>query len=516
MKIAQNMKWLSLLAIAFVTFLGACKKDNNEEAGMVQLLSFGPTGAMHGDTLRFIGTHLERVTEIQLTGATVAQSQFISQDYEEIKVIIPVSTQKGYVTIISPEGEITSKTMLDLSVIPSITSVTAEARPGANITIAGNHLDWITGVTFAKEKQVTSFVSQSISELVVTVPADAESGYLVFSSGGTEPITFESADPLKVTLPVATGFAPAAVKHASNLTINGTNLDLVHKIKLPGVSADITTFVSQTATQLVVNVPGDAVTGKVTLYPASGVASESTMEMMVAYPGVTAMAPNPIDIGATLTLTGTNLDLVKSISFQGVSTAVTAFESQAATSLKVKVPTGAINGKLTLAIHNTTQVVTSANQLIINGYVVPTGPAYAIYEDGITSKWNGWVGGGWGGTVDLNNATPVKRGTASAKITYVSGGWGVPLQLGGGDINLTTYSTFRVSIYGGPGSDGKLVNIGFNEADGKSVTVVEGKWTDFDIPLSQISSATKLTHLYLKNYNPSGAFTIYIDDMGLN
>jgi hypothetical protein len=225
------------------------------------------------------------------------------------------------------------------------------------------------------------------------------------------------------------------------------------------------------------------------------------------------MDPNPVAIGSNLTITGTNLDLVKSVAFQGVATAVTSFVSQSATSLVVAVPVGSINGKITLGIINTNQTVLSSSSLSIVGYVVPGGPAYPIFDDVL--KWNGWVGGGWGGTKDVANASPVVRGTASIKISYV-GQWGVPLQLGGGNISLVPYTSFKVSIFGGPGSAGKSINIGFNEADGKTVTIVEGAWTNFDIPLGQISSATTLTHLYLKNYSAAGDFTIYVDDMGLN
>jgi hypothetical protein len=73
----------------------------------------------------------------------------------------------------------------------------------------------------------------------------------------------------------------------------------------------------------------------------------------------------------------------------------------------------------------------------------------------------------------------------------------------------------KVSIYGGTGSNGKSVNIGFNEVDGKTVTIVEGQWTDFTIPLSQISAISTLTHLYMKKYSATGAFTIYVDNLGI-
>jgi hypothetical protein len=262
-------------------------------------------------------------------------------------------------------------------------------------------------------------------------------------------------------------------------------------------------------------VPSETVSGKVTLYPASNVPSVSATNLNITYPAVADMAPNPVAIGSNVTITGTNLDLVKSVSFQGVATPVTSFVSQSATSLVVVVPVGSINGKITLGIINTSQTVLSSTSLSIIGYVVPGGPAFPIYDDAITANWNGWIGGGWGGTKDLANASPVVRGTASIKISYV-GQWGVPLQLGGAAISLAPYTTFKVSIYGGAGSSGKSINIGFNETDGKTVNIVEGAWTNFEIPLSQISSFTTLTHLYLKNYSAAGDFTIYVDDMGLN
>lgn len=507
----------ALLAFA-ISLVSACKKEAAEPILTVPstttLESFGPTGALHGDTLSIIGYHLDRVTQVDLTGASVLAASFISKSAELIKITIPASTEPGYITLKSSDGDIVSKTILNLEVMPTITSVTAEARPGSNISIKGNYLNWVTSVTFAKGLVVSTFVSQSISEVVVKVPDNAESGKLLINYAGTKPGEFESTNSLTVTLPVATSFAPNPVKHQTNVTINGTNLDLVKKINLAGVSAAVTSFVSQSATQIVLKVPSETVNGKVTLYPASNVPSVSTTDMNITYPAIADMAPNPVAIGSNLTITGTNLDLVKSVAFQGVATPVTTFVSQTATSLVVVVPVGSINGKITLGIINTSQTVLSASPLSIVGYVVPGGPAYPIFDDVL--KWTGWVGGGWGGTKDLANASPVKRGTASIKIEYTSGGYGVPLQLGGASISLAPYTTFKVSIYGGAGSNGKTVNIGFNEADGKTVTIVEGAWTDFDIPLGQISSTTTLGFLYLKNYSATGAFTIYVDDMGLN
>ncbi len=516
-----NVRLLCLLgAILCMGVITSCDKDDDNEinSGKIELLSFGPTGAAHGDTLRFIGNNLQKVTAIQFTGegaaATVEQKDFKQTTSELILLLVPAAAEKGYITLKTLEGDVISKTQLNLGVTTSVTSITDQARPGEDITITGNFLNWVTKVTFAKDKVVESFVSKSINQLVVTVPADAETGPLVLTYSGTDSSIVQTDDTLKITLPVATGFSPSPVKHKTDVTITGTDLDLTKKIVLPGVSTPVTSFVSQSATQLVINIPPETTKGKVTLFAASGVSTISDTELEVALPAVTTLTPDPVDIGANLTLNGANLDIVTSISFQGVSTPVTSFASQSPTKLVVKVPTGAINGKLVFGVLNST-LTSLSPVLTINGYIPPTGPSFPFYDEAITSNWNGWLGDGWGGTRDLQNQNPVRDGSYSCKINY-SGGWGSPLQLGGANIDLSAYSSFKISIYGDVGSNGKKVNIGINGSDAYTITLVEGKWTDYTIPISSLTTASKLTDIIIKEYNGSGGFTIYVDDMGLN
>lgn len=502
-----------LSMLCFVAFIGiatSCKK-NDAKSGKVELLSFGPTGAKHGDTLLFIGRNLGKVSSIEFTGNTaiVDQKSFVSQSDELIKLIVPTSAEKGFVTLKTTEGDIVSKTIFNLNVLTSVTSITAQARPGENITITGNYLNWVTRIMFARDKLVTTFVSKSINQIVVTVPADAETGPLILSFGGTDSADVQTADTLKVTLPMSTSFSPNPVKHGADLTITDTNLDLVRKVIFTGVASPVTSFVSQSATQIVVKVPASTTKGKVKLEAASEIQTTSTADLDVALPTITNMAPNAVDPLADLTITGTNLDLVSGVAFVGVTNAVTSFVSQTATSLVVKVPAGSITGKLTLQVKNSTLSVKSDNDLLIVGSSVPP---IIIYDDALS--WNGWVGGGWGGTKDLENTTPVQSGSKSCRISYV-GDWGVPLQLGGANISLAGYTSLKISIYGGAGSNNQNVNIGFNEADGKTITIVEGQWTEYTIPLSQISAASTLSFLYIKKYSSTGDFTIYFDNLGI-
>lgn len=512
-----------LALICFILSIGmitSCEKDDKENSGKIELLSFGPTGARHGDTLRFIGNNLNKVTAIQFTGgaaALVDKADFKTQTSELILLIVPAAAEKGFVTLKTPEGDIVTKTHLNLNVAVTVSTMTAQARPGENVTITGNYLNWVTRVTFARDKIVETFVSKTLNQLVVTIPADAETGPLVLSYSGTESDDIQTADTLKVTLPVTTALSPNPVKHQTNLTITGTNLDLAKKILFNGVSAPVTTFVSQNATQIVVKVPASTKKGKITLEAESGVKTVSAMDLDVVLPAVATMAPNPVDPGADLTITGTNLDLVSSVAFLNASP-VTTFVSQSATQIVVTVPTGVLNGQITLGVLNSTLTVQSADILQINGAVPPPTIALSIYDDAVTSNWTGtggWIGGGWGGSSDINNSSPVRVGTKSWKIDYV-GGWGSPLQLGGASVNMSSYTTFKVSIYGGPGTVGKKVNIGINGADAYTITLVEGAWTDYSIPISTLTGATTLTDIIIKEYNGTGGFTIYVDALGLN
>jgi hypothetical protein len=123
----------------------------------------------------------------------------------------------------------------------------------------------------------------------------------------------------------------------------------------------------------------------------------------------------------------------------------------------VTVPNGVLSGKITLGLSNPTDTVKSLESLGISGGVPPPTIALPIYDDAVTSNWTGtggWVGGGWGGTANYNNTSTVRAGTKSIRIDY-TGQWGAPVQLGAGNVNISAYTTFKISIYGAPGTAGK-------------------------------------------------------------
>ena len=516
-KLSSSRLLALMLFILSVGIVTSCDKDDDEvTSDKIELFSFGPTGAKHGDTIRFIGVNLNKVTAIQFTGtnATVNQADFKQQTSDLIKLLVPQAAEKGYVTLKTPEGDIVTKTQFNLDVLTTVTSITAQARPGQNVTITGTYLNWVDRVTFNRDKVVQTFVSKTMTQLVVKVPDDAETGPLVLHYGGTDSAYVQTADTLKVTLPVTTGLSPNPIKHQTNLTITGTDLDLTKQILFTNVATPVTTFVSQSATQIVVKVPAATKKGKVTLVAASGVQSVSTADLDVVLPTVTAMAPNPVDPGANLTVTGTNLDLVTSVSFVGALAPVTSFVSQSATQIVVTVPTGVLKGKITLGVLNSTLIVQSTVDLDITGGLPPLADfPFAIYTDALQNTFQDWS---YTSLHNFNSTENVRQGTKSIKSVYDAGNGYQGTTFHATTAASTTGRTLlEFSVFGEAGTNGKKLNVVINGNYGSppQVTLVAGAWTTFSLPLSTLGNPATIGEIVLQSAGWGG--TIHIDHVGL-
>lgn len=371
MKFLKHIKNLRILAFALICMLGtgillsSCEDDEGG-TGDIKVNSFGPSPVMRGGQLRFIGTNLDKVTAIILPG-DVEVTSFVTKSPNLLVIEVPEQAIQGYVTIKTPQGEIVTKTELGIAEPITIASISPGAiRPGGTITIEGTYLNLVTEVIFSNNKSVTEFESQSQSSLSVIVPEDAQTGKIILSDGEEEPNRIESETELQVVLPAGTSMSPDPVKPGLELTIAGTNLDLVKDITFEGdarVANDL--FVSQTEDEIVLVVPDDAQDGAVVLRPASAVEVELSEQLTLVAPEITSFTPNPGKNSDNITVTGTNLDLVTTVVFSG-DKAGAILDGRTETELTVKVPADATDGTITFNTRN--KPITTATTLTL---VVP-------------------------------------------------------------------------------------------------------------------------------------------------
>jgi hypothetical protein len=510
---------LSLLILALLIF-GSCKKDEQVQPA---LQSFGPTTVKHGETIKFIGVGLDQVTNIIMpVDIDVPASAFITHTSSLIEIKVPDESVAGYVTLKTSKGDITTKTIFGAAYEIAVTSFTpTSAKPGTNITINGDFLNYVKQVTFAQNQVVTEFVSQSLHQLVVQVPMAAQTGPIVLSDLAKTPQVVDqdvnkSSLILNVSLPAVSELSPSSVRQTQNLTVTGTDLDLVTKIDFPVLGGNGTVlasgFVSQSETQIVLTVPASAINGKLTLTSISEVQVVTAQSISIIQPNVSALSPSDPSsqvAGATLSLTGTDLDLVAKIKFPGVTDAVTSFILTGTTKIDVVIPQGVQGGTVILITQTQFSVPVSVpfgNQLTL---------LQVIYDDAIHSPFG--QGGGWGtggSTTDVTSTENPRVGTKSVKVTY-GGDWGGGCQFGtwsSSPLSTNGTSYFAFSIYGGAGTGGKTINVNVSGVQ-KAIPIVEGAWSDVKIALSDVNNPASISEVWFQDMGWSG--TVYIDQIGL-
>ncbi|MBN8576296.1 MAG: IPT/TIG domain-containing protein [Cytophagales bacterium] len=506
---------VSLLLVAGFAFLSSCQEE--EGSSEVILLSFGPSGVHHGDEITFFGQNLDKVSAIVFAPSVeIPKSAFNSSRADRINITVPEAAEAGKIILKTPQGDLESKTILNFEVPVVITSITPEAKPGSTITIRGEKINWIERLTFPSDIVLTKedFTSQSLTELVVTVPLDAQTGFLLFATGGTKPLTFGSEDQLIVTVPAVTAVTPAAIRHTGQLTITGTNLDLITAVQFGGgASVSKANFASHSQTEIKLAVPATTLKGKLTLKQQSPVDIQTPNELVIILPIGTTATPSPAIPGTSdLTISGTDLDLVAELGLPVYgSVQASAFKSQSATQIVVAVPVGTKSGGITY-----TTIHGFSGNLGVTVRVPAPGPAplpITLYDETIAPGGGNWS---WNAVVsDVASTEQFYSGDVSWKFETTSGGG---LSAGGiTAINVSGQQVFTFALYGGPGTNGREVAAILNDnwGDYNAVVLEEGKWTEYQIPLSRYPT-TNLNQIVRFAFKVEGISSsiIYADRVG--
>lgn len=320
----------------------------------IELLSFSPATVRPGDVLTINGDYLNLIAAVIFADDQVVEAaDFNSQSKEKIEVTVPEAARTGPITL--SDGEempilVESETDLEVK-LPQVTSMAPNpVKAGSTLTITGTDLDLAQQVTFQSADPVSNFASQSATTIELTVPDNAHDGLIKLMAASL--VETESPAELVMVAPTITGLSPNPVKNGENVTITGTDLDLVTNVSFGGGVSG--TVQSSGAAEMVVSVPFDATEAAVTLLTAADKTVTSANVLTLVTPTIADITPTDAGFGDELTITGTDLDLVTDVSFAG--DVVTGVNMASSDMVTVTVPVGAETGPINLITTNGTAI----------------------------------------------------------------------------------------------------------------------------------------------------------------
>ena len=308
-----------------------------------------------GDVVTIKGDYLNLMHGVIFAGSdTIKEAEFVGHDRYTIQVKIPAEARTGVITLTD-----TIKDGTSLETKEELTINTPEATPikdrtikaGEILSIKGSSFDQIVSVKFkGATVDAADFKSQSAAEITVAVPAKATDGtfYVVTKSGIEVPV-----GNIITVVPTELVATPNPVKNGAELTITGKDMDLITGIAFPNAAASQLNKVE--TTKVTSTVPEDAQEGDITLSLANG--KTVTVAYTLVKPTVASCAPAAITAGEKTIIKGTDLDLVKSITFPGdVEQTVEKFAAQNANAIAVTVPAACAGTGFKLNLKNGTTI----------------------------------------------------------------------------------------------------------------------------------------------------------------
>ena len=308
-----------------------------------------------GDVVTIKGDYLNLMHGVIFAGSdTIKEAEFVGHDRYTIQVKIPAEARTGVITLTD-----TIKDGTSLETKEELTINTPEATPikdrnikaGEVLSIKGSSFDQIVSVKFeGATVDAADFESQSAVEITVKVPAKATDGtfYVVTKSGIEVPV-----GNIITVVPTQLVATPNPVKNGAEITITGKDMDLISGIAFPNAAASQLNKVE--TTKVTATVPEDAQEGDITLSLANG--KTVTVAYTLVKPTVVSCTPAAITAGDKTKINGTDLDLVKSITFPGdVEQTVEKFAAQNANAIAVTVPAACAGTGFKLNLKNGTTI----------------------------------------------------------------------------------------------------------------------------------------------------------------
>ena len=344
---------LALCMLVMMPAVTSCDDDDkyntDQFTGGVSLNAFGPSPVLRGGELRFIGSGMDKINKISIPGCDdITDIKVISAN--EIRITVPQTAEPGHLTLHHAGGTIETKSLLAFLEPISIDEISPlRVKPGQELTIKGDYLNLMNEVCFSfltdsVNVYEEAFLTHERAEIKVIVPEEAVSGTIYLSDAKEMPNMLESEMEVEIVLPATTPLDLTGAKGGDEVTIAGTDLDLVRLVLMPDGSEVEFTFADD---KITFTLPTNVSDGTIVMVPASGVKVACANIGVVVPTELEAIPAEGLRADDILKIKGVNMDQVVSLVFPGVSDAVEP-ATLSATELTVAFPAMAQSGDLTL------------------------------------------------------------------------------------------------------------------------------------------------------------------------
>lgn len=323
-----------------------------------------------GDVLTLEGDYLNNITSVIFAnGYTMDAESFKSQTRYQIQLVIPAEAGEGRFQISDGNNYMYSEGALSINA-PEIDANNAIGKSlikaGETEVLRGTSLDQIASIELnGATVEAADFKSQTASEITFVISSKVADGEITAVTKSGIRISFGEITTVVPSQLVAT---PSPIKNGKEITITGKDMDLITGIAFPNAKESKLNKVE--TTKVTSTVPEDAQEGDITLSLDNG--KTVTVAYKLVKPTVTACAPAAITAGEKTIIKGTDLDLVKSITFPGdVEQTVEKFAAQNANAIAVTVPAACAGTGFKLNLKNGT-TIEEKDKLSIKAATDPT------------------------------------------------------------------------------------------------------------------------------------------------
>ncbi len=299
---------------------------------------FKPTFGGVGAVIRIRGTSLSDATAVLFGGVASDDVTVISD--RTIDVVVPSGAKTGRIGV--RHGD-TYESVALFTVKP--TPVLAEVKPGSGgvkttVTLTGEHFDVVKSITFNTQTART-FEVRSPTEIVVTVPAGAQTGRISVTTDGGTAVSASAFN--IVETPKISQVSPGEAGVGGVVIIKGEHLSAASGVSFGGAPAK--SFTVKSATEIEAIVPDGAETGSLSVSTAGGTATRPRFKI-AEVPVILELRLPYGGVGSVVAITGSNLLRATSVTFNGVPALIVS--NTTSHQIRVVVPVGATTGFVTV------------------------------------------------------------------------------------------------------------------------------------------------------------------------